>query len=362
MKKTLLLLVLFSLLAVLPAQAQENEIAVPDLSGMTIPQAASALNAIGLRIGVELSLSWDESYGVAQNVISAQSIEPGLPVAPGTSINIMVFRAANMRVIYDDNDLTLINLTDRAADLTRLRFVAASNTEAMDAWRLSERLNPRECAQVWVIVRSAPKATPDCANIQRWFTTNNPGEHFWGTQTGSQQFSVIESGVERTICPAAPVGSEASPLRCDFFFAGISTASDLSEFLYFTYTPESFALVNVTADHWMPTLISIYNFNPQLSSPGLHLTLGGPDVFVEEHRRGMGSIQQLAPEQCLVITTTGSENSALPQPCHIVAQRSLGAEVAFWLAPFEVDSVTNGRRFSCPAAVPEQPTVCIVPR
>lgn len=348
----------------LPASAQNGEVVVPDLFGMNVPQAAAALNEVGLTFGEQLAAGWTEDSGTAPNTVGAQSTAFGTTVPAGTAISLLVLRDANMRVIYDDNDLTLVNLSGAAADLTRLSFASTDGSASFAATRLSSDLRPAACVQVWSIARGGAKSLPECEVIQRWLSTGNRAEYFWTAVNGIQEFTILDEGVPLVNCPAAPVGTEGNPFICEFYYAGADDGgSSLTEYLYFAYTAEAIALINVSEDRWMPTASTpIYNYNPGLTMAGLELYFGDPTLFGDPHRRRAGSMSLLAPGQCLVLTNGLITADAAPQPCHVIAQRELGSDVAFWLADFEIESVTSDTRQRCPAAVPDQPTLCVVPR
>lgn len=349
--------------AAMPAAAQTSDVTVPDLLGLNAPQAAAALNALGLWLGEDMPLLWVPDTGLPENSIAAQSIPAGTQVAPGTRIDITVLRAANMAVIYDDNDLTVVNLNTTPVDLGALTFADISGQTAFSATRISGDVRGGSCVQVWSVARSVPKQMADCEGIQRWLVTNNRAEHFWTQENGIQQFTIFEDGVPLTVCPAAPIGSIDSPLRCDFFYGGGSSGGNTADYLYFAYTPEAIALINMSQDRWMLTGITpIYNYNPALQIRGVELRFGDTQLFSPDTQRRPGQIERLAPGQCIVFTTTPLESDAAPQDCIVIAQRALDPSVAFWTsADFEVESVTTGRRRACPAAIPEQPTLCILP-
>lgn len=348
--------------AVLPVSAQQTEVTVPDLVGLNVPQAAAALNNLGLLLGDDVPMVWVAESGVPENSIAAQTVPAGTNVPVGSAVGVTVLRASNMAVIYDDNDLTVVNLNNTPVDLAGLTFADVGGTTAFSTTRISASVRGRFCVQVWSVARSIPKEMADCEGIQRWLVTNNRAEHFWTQENGIQQFSIFENGVPLTVCPAAPIGSIDSPLRCDFFYGGGSSGSDIADYLYFAYTPEAIALINMSEDRWMLTGISaIYNNNPNLQIRGVELRFGDPLLFSPDTLRRPGRIDQLAPGQCIVFTTAPVEADASPQPCTVIAQRPLDPMVAFWLADFEVGSVTNGRVHPCPAAIPDRPTLCILP-
>jgi hypothetical protein len=113
----------------------------------------------------------------------------------------------------------------------------------------------------------------------------------------------------------------------------------------------------------MPTSqTNIYNNNPGLSAPGASLRFGDTDLLREDFRVGLGNISQLAPGQCLMYTVDGADVTEPPESCDVVAQRALGANIAFWVADFEVESAIDGERRICPAATADQRTRCIIRR
>ena len=72
-------------------------------------------------------------------------------------------------------------------------------------------------------------------------------------------------------------------------------------------------------------------------------------------------LQRPAPGQCLLYVRGGTEDYTPPQPCHVIAVRPFEAKV-FWDYPFELESVDDGKRRLCTAAVPDKLTICILPR
>lgn len=360
--RLVLLLVLIAIVA-FPVQAQESEAVVPDLTGLNVPQAAAALNGAGLLLGEQFSLPWTQDSGLPENGVNAQSIAAGTSVPMGTAVSVTVLRAPNMRLIYTDTSATLLNMSDAPADLSRLTFADASDATSFAPARLIAELRPQGCLQLWSVARSGPSRLADCEYIQRWQVTSNRADHFWTASNGIQDLIVLEDGAVLTSCPASPAGNEASPLLCDFFYSSAGVSEALTEYLYFAYTPEALAIVNVSQDRWMSTVINpIYNYNPALAIPGSALRAGDPELWPEEFRRSPGEIARLAPGQCLVMTSAPTEADASPEPCQIVAQRDLNPDVAFWLFDFQVESTVDGTRAACPAAVAGLPTVCIVPR
>jgi hypothetical protein len=76
----------------------------------------------------------------------------------------------------------------------------------------------------------------------------------------------------------------------------------------------------------------------------------------------LGSVNQLAPGQCLLFRTNMTNGSAALPDCYVIGELMVDANVAFWAAAFQLDSVSDGIRRECPAAILAQTTVCIMPR
>lgn len=338
----------------------QDSVAVPTLVGLNVPQAAAVLNRLGLRLGSPGAILWDASSGLEQNTIGTQSVAPGAAVEPGTAIDVMVHRKPNIALIYDDNDLTVVNLSGAALNIAGLTMTAIEGTpSSFAASRWAGTLEPGRCGQVWSIVRSAPKDVEGCA-ATFWLTTNNAQEHFWTTANGVARFSVLDNGVERAICQAADPGTQDQPLRCEAYVSGGADPDEMTPYVYFAYTTDAFTLMNSTSDKWMPTSQTVVlNYNPGLAIPGVAVMLGDPALY--GNPAIMGDISLLAPGQCLLLTSDNPE-ARPPERCDPIARLDLTSSVAFWLAPFEITGAADDETRSCPAAVAERIMVCVMPR
>lgn len=352
------LLVLFSHYSL----AQEATATVPDITGMNLPQAAATLNRNGLELGTQTPA--DNAGQLPPNSIVAQETAPGTSVPRGTVVNVSVVLPSNTRLIYDDNDITLMNLTDQPMNTSGLIFTAVEGTAATyTASQWGDSLRERQCFQLWSVNRNGPKEVEQCDTIQAWRITTNPGAHFWTQANSVSSFAVQENGIQRAVCAAAPPNSQDSPTTCEFYLAGGGAGDELTPFVYFAYTENAIALINTSNDLWMPTTqTTLYNYNAALAAPGASLNFGDPDLLREEFRVGLGNIAQLAPGQCLMYTVDGSNVTEPPEPCDVVAQRALAANIAFWVADFEVESAIDAERRICPAAAESNRTRCIVRR
>lgn len=359
-KQGYLIAILFILMSQLLVVAQDT-VSVPDVTGLTVPEAAAMLNAVGLGLGSQDVIDVADSNGVEVGHIASQSLAANSDAPLGSDVDIAVIRSRNAILIYDDNDLTVVNTTNNIADVSTLRFVAieGDNPASFAASRWASSVRDHRCLQIWSIVRNNAKSLPECDNIQHWLTTNTTSEHFWTEANGVVTFSVVESGIERAQCPAAPINSQDAPLRCEFYLSGAGSADNITPYIYFVYTPTAIVIFNPTPNLWMPTdRTTIFNFNPSISNPGVSLVMGDPVLF--QNPDIVANLTRLAPQQCIALTTL--DNADIPQACQVIAQRTLDATVAFWLAEFEIDSATDTQRYSCPAAIDTRATICIVPQ
>lgn len=342
---------LFCLAAVQTAFAQQDSVTVPDVTGLNVPQAAAALNRAGLRLGTELTQPWSESSGLPHNTVAFQSIPAGQLSPFGTIVDITLLRSPNSVLIYDDNDITLLNRAGEPLKLAGLVFssVGGQFPTSFSATRWeAEQLDDGRCAQFWSVGRSASKDVPECGPSIMWKWNTNPSDHFWTGGNGATQFNVVQDGVLRATCAIA------FPGRCEFFLASSATP-EVTEYVYIAYTPDAWIIFNNTSDRWM-FLEGIF-FSTSISTPGNQM----PEAIVATSPDTvLGNTLHLAPNQCLYVTDRSATQLAdLPVPCDIVAHFAFDN---YWSAPLFVTSATDGRQRTCPAATAGHLTLCILPR
>jgi hypothetical protein len=342
--------------------AQDSNVTVPDIVGQNAPQAAALLNRNGLNLGTQTPAQ--DTAGLPPNHVVTQSVPAGASVPSGTTVDVTLVLPANVRLLYDDNDITLMNLAGEPMNTGGLVFTSVEGTPAtFAASQWGGSLEGHNCFQLWTVSRNGPKSVDDCQQIQNWRSTGSKDTHFWTQTNGVTRFAVQENGIQRATCEAAPATSQNSPLTCEFYLAGGGAAAEVTPFVYFAYTPDVIAFINPTDDQWMITnQTTLYNYNPSISIPGVPLTFGDPSLLNEQYRVGLGDITRLAPGQCIMLTIQETGATQPPLPCDVIAQRPLGQSVAFWIADFEVGSITDGKRHKCPAATPGDLVQCIMPR
>lgn len=344
---------LLALLFVQLAQAQGSA-TVPDVTGMTVPVAAAELNRARIAVGQEIGQPWTLESGLTRNAIAEQSISPGTQVDPGTPIDLTVLRSPNVVLLYDDNDLTLVNQTGGVIDLTGIFFQAVDGNHAsFAASRWGRELRENRCGQIWSVNRNGPKGLDECEYIEHWLTTNNGAEHFWTGAGGTTQFSVTQNGIERAVCPVA------NPGRCEFYIPAIS-AGDMTEYVYIAYTTDRLAIINNSEDKWMP-LAGLELKNNNAEPKGAKIVPADPTLY-GSNLNPAANLQRLAPGQCIFFTDSSPAAQTPPQPCDVVAQLNVGPSVIFWGAEFPVDSVSDDQPHSCPVAQAGRLIVCILPR
>lgn len=354
-----LMIVPYLIFMVVASHAQTTTVAMIDITGMNPPQAAAELNRIGLRLGTETAAPWTAESPYPVGTIGEQGIAAGSMVEFGTAVDVTIYSAANVLLIYDDNDLTLINQTGGELDLTRIGFNTADGTRRFMGSRWRGSIANNECTQVWSIARTGSKPVDGCENTY-WLTTNRSEEHVWMQVNGNATFSVTQDGIERGNCPTASANSQDQPIVCEFFVLG-GNITQITEHVYFAYTTDRIAIINNTTDHWMPlTDTRIYNFNPTIQNPGAAVIVGDPGLF--RNPNTVADITRLAPGQCIMLTVAPLTNADPPQPCDVIAQRELDPTVTFWTATFELDSPQGDQRTQCPAPVADRLTICIMPR
>jgi hypothetical protein len=348
----ILAFITFSLVLGLSQVVAQDAVQVPDLTGMNVPQAAAALNRIGLALGNETGEAWTAESGFEQNRIKSQSVAAGQTAAAGSAVDVTVLRSPNVALAYDDNDLTLINKTGGDLDLSGIIFNALDGTPAQfAASRWAGAVHNGQCMQLWSIGRNGPKGLDECSTIQNWLITTSAAEHFWTGEGGTTQFAVTQNGIQHGQCVVA------NPGRCEFYLPG-GASDDTTDYVYFAYGTHNIALINQSSDRWMTLSgFTVYNnFTPQ---KGLTVPLG--DTALYSSKNPLARQEQLAPGQCIMFTDSSPEGNTPPQPCDVVARLDLSPTVIFWGAAFDMQG-SNNQLHTCPAATAGSLTVCVMPR
>jgi len=347
------ILLLGGVLTAQDATEDPTPIAVPDVVGLTIPEAAAALNAAGFNLGEEIIQPPEGGEVPTQSEIVAQSVEPGTTAEPGSAVDVTVIRTNNMLLIYDDNDITMVNQSGARLDLTTVTFSSENTRFNANRWG-NTALDAADCTQLWSVGRGSPKSVDECGAIQRWLTTNDRNEHFWTAANTTGTFTVVQAGVVRADCPTATTPGEI--VSCELFMATGGT-TEVTEFLYLAYTSDALLVHNISDALWMPldgiTIIS----NRGTSTP-LVVSATRFDETIT-----VGQVSRLAPGQCIYYTSASAAGADTLEDCTELGRITLGTDGPFfWDVGFDIEGVTGQPTATCPPAVEGRLTLCIVPR
>ncbi|MGB1288740.1 MAG: PASTA domain-containing protein, partial [Aggregatilineales bacterium] len=230
MKRYLFLLSIV-LLCVSGAVFAQDNVSVPDMTGLSVPQAAALLNSNGLSLGTVTNVGWSEDSGLPQNSISEQSVAADSEATTGATVDVTRLQATNMTMVYDGNLVTFINRSGVVLDISNLMFRADNGSE-FPALRWTNILAVGECGQIWSIQQGAPFELAECATTY-WQSTQQTILHFWTGDSGATQFDVIQDGASRATCMAAPAGSGGgTPTTCDFYLPTAGVDIDDTAYIY----------------------------------------------------------------------------------------------------------------------------------
>jgi hypothetical protein len=330
---------------------QTEAVVVPDITGLNEAEAAAELNrnrlALG-RTGVQL---WNTSSPAPINTVGSQSVAPGTEIEAGSAIDIEILRQANALVIFDDNDLTLVNNAGVDISLEGIRFTSLDGNTPTSflATEWGDTLRANRCMQMWSVQRGTPKGVEECNLIQRNRSILDANMHFWTGSNGATQFSVSQGAEQRAICNIANG-------RCAFYLDARDAVGNVP-FVYFAYTTDSLILMNRSEDLWL-RMARLVITNKKASPEGIPFEIGQPGSYGNPEI--VARLNRLAPQQCILFTT-GAETEP-PEACDVIHTATVSPETNFWGAAFDVDSMTDELPHSCPAATPNRLTICVMPR
>lgn len=332
------------------AVAQADNSNVPDLTGLNIPQAAAALRLANLALG---EMRWEFSPVQNANAIIGQEPAAGTVFQAGGSVDVVVAQTPNIRLMYDDNDLTLINMSGGAIDLTGLLLARESDGRALPGarWPL-ELLAGDGCLQVWSVGRSVSKPVEGCRDITAWFSSSASEIHVWTPLAEQATFSLSIAGELVADCLTAVPADSDNPRVCEGY---ITPSPDplIARYLYFSYTPGVLVVKNPSPDLWMPLDVTLVGGGESvdLGAAALYDSVL-PVVLDGDGRR----VLPLAPGECVVLFT--DDPVLLPEACGLVIAEATSAD--FWSDGFRLGG--EGVVRTCPAASDERLTVCVLQR
>lgn len=323
---------------------------LPDLTGLTVPQATARLNTLGVKIGTITLEEWSSAVSATPNTIAQQQPAAHTLLSDVSQVDFVVWQEQNARLIYDGNSLTLINLNNADLSLRRVVFktLDGQGSASFNATEWRNRLNASSCMQLWSVPRSSGESRAGCRALQQWLSRTNSVVHFWTGSQGATQFEVRQDGILRGICTIAAG-------ECSFYLAPFmgksGIASDAAEYVYLSYTKDWLTLQNRTPDRWLPL--------NEITLNNSRVILG--NVATYDNQPMTSAFPLLAPGECIALQRRDLAPTAPPPDCAVVATLSLAPAALFWMQPFTVTSRIDGTSRTCPAADGER-ALCLVPR
>jgi|GEM_PF-949065 len=211
----------------------------------SLPTSAQEIQTTSSMLGFRAVWSWFWSIEFTQ-VEAPQIVQPTLIPTEAQAVV-----SNDLRLLYDQNGLTLINISGEIVNIRGLRF--ESDSGVMDAARwetefLSQSLGgftPNDCLQVWMVnTTSTPPMPSECLTRHAWIAVGEEFDFWRNTPT----FNVLRDGRLIAICDVAAG-------VCDVDLSGeqlsvIPTSAPNTNLpqadLRFFYDANSFSLVNVS--------------------------------------------------------------------------------------------------------------------
>jgi hypothetical protein len=352
MQKLLIILLFIVLMLPTLAQDEEEEVAptIPNLTGLTAPQAEAILNAQGLRLNPVIQ-SITGSNGIP-NTVGAQSPEAGTEIvlSSETIVTISMLQEFNLLLIYyneilqaqgiETEHFTMINLSDREINIDGLILQSDERLFVASDWRASTIRN-NECFQLWSNSRNGNHQPAECGilaevGILRGIPTE---QQFW---KNTESFKILQDGVYRASC-------EVAAGRCELWVSPQMIAEDVTEYVYFVYDTHELFVLNHSQSQWMPlNQIRLEDTPEPLSSLKLWSS-----VIIED-------TNFLAPNQCVIFSDNSSAEPL--SDCFAIATKSTTGNNIFWRDGFTVHSTYQGNTIerNCPS--PSGRSFCLIPR
>jgi hypothetical protein len=321
-------------------------VAVPNLIGLTVPQAARQLSEIKLLIGTETAQEWTATEvnpatnaSFQANQITGQTPAAGQTLAPGASVQVTVLRAYNAVLTYNADGLTLHNTIIVPLNLTGVIFKTGEGKELRE-FKASEWGKPVDIKGCYYIGAARLEDNPrDCETLARQIVATQAAKQFWTTGT----FTVEQNGITIATCTASPCNLTVPQ----------GDNPDQAAYLSFQYRT-NYLTVRNPSDRWMTlTGVTINGRN------GRKFALGTAQDKAPGDVPWAGS--RLAPEQCIVYSELDI-GSLPPYDCAVVAYVKLPAGAAFWQKGFSITTSVTRRTSNCGAPLPGLLSICRVPR
>jgi hypothetical protein len=344
MRNVLLILLCF---LVLPVIAQDSTASqtptMPDLTGLTAPQAHALLFEHGLVLD-PLIVASSSGEGV-ENTIIDQSLAPGESYSIGAVISVTVLRQPNIRLVWNiedhnNNSFTLVNLADYEINIEHLLFETADGSRRFQSALWPNFLRVEQCVQLWTYQEELGSrvGVDDCRILQGGgiLPVLNEVQQFWRSE-GS--FYVVQEGLRRGECQIAAG-------ICELWISPSAITEEFSPNVFLIYNQNQLIIHNRSSKQWLPLNQIAINDSAVLS-----------DEREWDSLRFGQDMPFLAPNHCVRF---GSASSPLTD-CVEVAVRE--TTELFWRESFTVHSLRNSDiSKTCPAALGDEATICLLLR
>ncbi len=343
--------ILVSSLAPVVIRAQTDTVTVPNLVGMSVPQAAQVVADGQLLFKTEIQRAWTADAKVKPNQISEQSPAAGQTVAQGSQVEVTVLRVINVVLVYTSDTLTLVNLSQGPLDMDGVTFKSVVGKEIIEYaaadWGEADLL-PQTCNQVRVAKATPTPRPAECTAVR--FSKELPAKArpFWaGAQTGLASFRIERYGDYIATC-------NVSEGRCEVSLPQGEDDPEHTAHLLFHYRTNYLTVRNSSAERWMG-LSGVELSN----AAGKKLRL---DSFTEILPGDVAWIgDRLAPGQCIVYTEVGL--GLLPAfDCRVVGYVKLAQGQSIWQKGFTSTVLAGQEQTVCPAPRPGQLSICLAPK
>jgi uncharacterized protein YkwD len=243
----------------------------------------------------------------------------------------------DIRLLYDSQSLTLINVSGGVLNLTNLVFESRNSRLEAQRWNIEALSQPLsgftddDCLQVWGLDVSFLPKPAGCETRHAWVTVNEAGK-FW---QNANTFTVRNGSQRVGLCDvAAGVCDVNLSTSLDATLVDPVTRQSLPD-LRFIYTPDSFTLVNVSGRR-----IDLRGIQFQSDSGSMSVSRWNTEFLTQP-------LFDFTPGDCLQVWGLAARTIlSAPASCEVRhAWLSVGDDADFWRDDFTVirDGVRIGR-------------------
>ncbi len=330
-----------ALASVVRVGAQQDTVRVPDLIGLSAPQAARGTADARLLFAGETSAAWSTGAAVQPNLVASQQPAPGEMVQAGSPVKVTVLRVFNVALSYDADNLFLINVSAQPLDLTGVSFESGDGASLRQfrTPNLGIRLASKNCIRLSAGRPKTNSKPADCTSVGWSNAIVLQKQLFW---TG-ENFRILRNGDGIATC-------SISAGRCDLMLPQ-SDDPERSPYLSFAYRTTYLTIRN-SSERWMG-----------LAGVEAIGWSGKRFRFDDFQHMAPGDVpwadKRLGPGQCIVYSQL-DPGALPPYDCQVVGYVKIPAGMPFWSTGFTVISPTGRRSPTCAAPSRSLLSLCLV--